>query len=87
MAERRHLDGLLPNLNSTSIPRKSYYAYSLIGKYTAGMKNVYSGTNDGSLYITSCSDGKGGLTVIVVNMGNTAADFSVSGDFWGFNAG
>lgn len=81
-----HLDGLLPNLNSTSIPRKSYYAYSLIGKYTAGMKNVYSGTNDGSLYITSCSDGKGGLTVIVVNMGNTAADFSVSG-ISGFNAG
>lgn len=74
-----HLDGLLPNLNSTSIPRKSYYAYSLIGKYTSGMKNVYSGTNDGSLYITSCSDGKGRLTVIVVNMGNASADFSVSG--------
>lgn len=81
-----HLDGLLPNLNSTSIPRKSYYAYSLIGKYTAGMKNVYSGTNEGSLYITSCSDGKGGLTVIVVNMGNAAVDFSVSG-VSGFNAG
>lgn len=81
-----HLDGLLPNLNSTSIPRKSYYAYSLIGKYTAGMKNVYSGTNDGSLYITSCSDGKGGLTVIVVNMGDAAVDFSVSG-ISGFNAG
>lgn len=74
-----HRDGLLPNLLETSIPRKAYYAYLLIGKYTSSMNNVYSGIGDTGLYITACSDEKGNVTLIVVNTNQSVCDFAVYG--------
>lgn len=73
-----HIWGVLPNMYTSTIPRNSYYAYSLFAKYTNGDNvQVYQGTESDGVYIASVKNGDE-TTVFVINMNNSAKEIEVT---------
>lgn len=63
-----HRWGLATNLNRSLVPHKSYYAFSMISKYTGGRgSKVYEGVGEKHLHLTMNELSDGNVTIIVVN--------------------
>jgi O-glycosyl hydrolase len=74
-----HRHGVTPYLLTSSIPHPSYYAYSIISRYTNGRNvKVYRGKGRNQVYLTACRLDDGSWTVIVVNSSIIAQDISVN---------
>lgn len=74
-----HRHGITPYLLTSSIPRPSYYPYSMISKYTNGKNvKVYKGKGRNQVYLTACQLDDGNWTLIVVNASIVEQTFDIS---------
>ena len=73
-----HRYGVAPNLLRSTIPHKSYYAFSLISKYIEGGSKVYKGEGEHRLITTMALSENGDITIVVVNRKNEADEFTIS---------
>ena len=63
-----HRWGVAPNFNRSMVPHLSYYAFSLLSRYTGGENSkVYAGDGQAHLHATLNEMADGNLTVVVVN--------------------
>ncbi len=71
-----HRCGTMPVLNKTLVPHTSYYAFSLLSRYTGGEGSVvYEGVGGNNLHATMNVLPDGTVTVVVVNNKPAADDF------------
>ena len=71
--------GVMPNLKRTLVPRKSYYAFSMISRYvTAFGTRVYEGFGNNGLNATMSVSKEGDITVVVVNCKETPDEFTIN---------
>ena len=78
-----HVQGILPNMLDTTIPRKSYYAYSLIAKYAMcdeGDSVVYPIKQKRGVYGTCIKLADGNITYIIVNTSAGPMDIKVKSE-------
>lgn len=74
-----HRWGISPNYHRSLVPHKSYYAFSMISRYTGGTNSkVFAGLGQDGLNATMNEMADGNLTVVVVNNRNTACDFTLN---------
>lgn len=74
-----HRWGLAPNLNRSPVPHKSYYAFSMISKYTGGRgSKVYEGVGQNHLHLTMNELPNGSVTIVVVNNKAQGEDFKIT---------
>lgn len=78
-----HLHGILPNLLDTTIPRKSYYAYSLIAKYSMcdeGDSVIYPLQQKRGVYGTCIKLADGNISYIIVNTNAGPMDIKIKSE-------
>ena len=73
-----HRCGVMPVLTRTPVPYRSFYAFTLISRYTGGPgTRVYEGFGEHRLYTTMSVAKNGDITVIVVNQKEQADEFTL----------
>ncbi len=76
-----HRCGTMPVLTRTRVPHLSYYAFSLLSRYTGGEGcHVYEGVGEQNTHLTMCRMADGHTTVVVVNNKDRAETFTVRFD-------
>lgn len=74
-----HRCGVMPVLTRTLIPHRSYYAFTLLSRYTDGNgSKVYEGIGNDCLHTTMCVSPEGDTTIVVVNCKDIPDSFEVS---------
>lgn len=71
--------GIFPNITMSTIPRNTYYTYSLFTKYCTGNNmKVYEGLGMGDVHLSACQNDNGDWTIVVVNMGYATENIEIS---------
>ena len=74
-----HRCGVMPVLNRSLVPHKSYYAFSLISKYVDGEgTKVYEGFGENNLQTTMSVSPNGEITIVVVNNKPSCDEFVIT---------